>query len=261
MRSAFLLLPALAMLTTAQQGPPLQQLKFTCTHEDVDALGLSCSEEEPCPVFLELTSVESIGARLFVAGNFHTERNTLYSILLSSEDNGATWTEPHQRIRGGSLDQIQFVDFQHGFISGGVIGSLPRDPFLLVSTDGGKSWRDRPVFDEGRIGTIAQFFFESKNNGILLFDRTKRPEDGNRYELHETMTAGDTWIPKQFSSRPLQLKRAQLSAEERGWRLREDSKTKSIRVEQKNSSWTTVAVFPIRAGECKPVVEPKSSGN
>lgn len=260
-RALLVLLPALATLVAAQQAPPVQQLKFSCTHEDVDLLGLSCSEDEPCPVFLELTGVESAGARLFLSGNFHTERNTLYSVLLSSEDNGATWTEPHQRIRGGSLDQIQFVDFQHGFISGGIIGSLPRDPFLLVSTDGGKSWRDRPVFDEGRIGTIAQFFFESKTNGTLLFDRTKRPEDGNRYELHETMTAGDTWIPKQFSSRQLQLKRTQLSAEERGWRLREDPKTKTIRVEQKNSSWIPVAVFPIRIGECKPGIEPKSSGN
>lgn len=257
------LLSGLCVALTAQSVPAVQQLKFSCTAEDIDALGLSCSEDEPCPVFLELTSVESSGAKLFVAGNFHTERNTLFSILLSSEDNGATWTEPHQRIRGGSLDQIQFVDFQHGFISGGINGSLPRDPFLLVTTDGGKSWRDRPVFDEGRIGTIAQFFFESKSNGTLLFDRTKRPEDGNRYELHETMTAGDTWMPKQFSSRPLQLKRAQLSAEERGWRLREDPKAKAMRLEQKGTgNWTVVAAFPIRAGECKPRVEEvKSSGN
>lgn len=244
---------AILFLASAQTS-----LQFACTAEDIETLGLSCSAEDPCPVYLELTSVETSGARLFVAGNFHTERNTLYSVLLLSEDGGKTWTEPHQRIRAAGLDQIQFVDFQNGFVSGGIIGSLPRDPFLLVTTDGGKSWRDRPVFDEGRIGTISQFFFENKTNGLLLFDRTKRPEDGNRYEIHETMTGGDTWLPKQISSRPLTLKRTQLTAEERGWRLREDPKSKTIRIEQKTDKWLPAAAFPIQAGECRPP-EPKPS--
>jgi len=249
---------AAAALASSQTIP----LQFACTAEDIDVLGLSCSEDDPCPVFLELTAVESVGSRLLVAGNLHTERNTLYSILLASEDGGKTWTEPHNRLRGGSFDQIQFVDFQHGFLSGAIIGSLPRDPFFLVSTDGGKSWRDRPVFDEGRIGTISQFFFDSKTNGTMLFDRTKRPEDGNRYEIHETMTGGDTWLPKQFSSRPLQLKRTLPTAEERGWRLKEEPKSRTIRLEQRSQDnrWTPVAVFPIRAGECKPP-EPKTTGN
>jgi photosystem II stability/assembly factor-like uncharacterized protein len=231
-----------------------QQIAFSCTTDDIDALGLSCTEDEPCPVFLEIAAIESLGARLLLAGNFHTDRNTLYSVVLSSEDNGQTWKEPHARIRGAAIDHIQFVDFQYGFMSGGVIASLPRDAFLLTTSDGGKTWRDRPVFDEGRIGTIAQFHFDTKSNGTLLFDRTKRPEDGNRYELLETMTGGDTWIPKQYSAKPLTLAKAKpLAPEERGWRVREDSKSKTIRIEQKNgASWTAVSSFPIRAGDCKP---------
>lgn len=241
----------------AQQQPVA--VSYSCTADDIEILGLSCSLEEPCPVFLELTSVESAGARLFVAGNFHTDRNTLHSALFASEDGGRTWTEPHQRMRAAGLDQIQFVDFQHGFVSGSVtLGSLPRDPFFLVTTDGGKSFRDRPVFDEGRIGAITHFYFENKNNGSLIFDRTKRPEDGNRYELHDTLTGGDTWMPRQMSSKPLTLKRNQLSAEERGWRIREDAKSKTLRIEQKTDKWIPVAVFSIGAGECKPP-EPKPS--
>jgi hypothetical protein len=249
---------AFAIAAAVARGQQPVPISFSCSNEDIDALGLSCSIEEPCPVFLELTAVESAGARLFVAGNFHTERITLYSVLLSSEDGGKTWTEPHHRIRAAALDQIQFVDFQHGFISGGILGSLPRDPFFLVTTDGGKSFRDRPVFDEGRIGAIGSFFFETKDNGSMIFDRTKRPEDGNRYELHDSMTAADTWMPRQMSSRPLTLKRAQLTAEQRGWRIREDSRTKTIRLEQKTDKWIPVAVFPIQAGECRPP-DPKPS--
>ena len=240
-------------------GQQVTPVTFACTAEDIDALGLSCSIDEPCPVFLELSAVESTGVRLFLAGNLHTERNTLFSILLASEDSGKTWTEPTQRIRSGSLDQIQFVDLQYGFVSGGLIGSLPRDPFFLTTSDGGKTWRDRPVFDEGRIGTVAQFQFDSKTNGLMIFDRTKRPEDGNRWELHETMTGGDTWMPKQFSSKPMTLKQKSITAEERGWRIREDSRSKTLRLEQKAATggWTQVAAFPIRAGECKPP-EPKT---
>jgi photosystem II stability/assembly factor-like uncharacterized protein len=250
------LLIGIPLLLVAQPQQP-QPLAYACSNDDIEMLGLSCSLEEPCPVFLEITSVESAGARLFLAGNFHTDRNTLHSIVLASEDGGKSWIEPHPRIRAAGLDQIQFVDFQHGFISGSVtLGSLPRDPFFLVTTDGGKSFRDRPVFDEGRIGAIQHFYFESKTNGSLVFDRTKRPEDGNRYELHDTLTGGDTWMPRQMSSKPLTLKRNQMSAEERGWRIREDAKSKTIRVEQKTDKWIPVAVFPIRAGECKPA-EPK----
>ncbi|BDC51188.1 hypothetical protein F183_A35040 [Bryobacterales bacterium F-183] len=252
-----LLLTTLLALASALQAQTQQQLAFQCTAEDIDALGLSCTEDEPCPVFLEITSIEAVGVRLLLAGNFHTDRNTLYSVVLSSEDNGQTWKEPHQRIRGAAIDHIQFIDFQYGFMSGGVIGSLPRDSFLLTTSDGGKTWRDRPLFDEGRIGTIAQFHFDSKSNGLLVFDRTKRPEDGNRYELLETMTGGDTWIPKQYSAKPLALKTKPLTPEERGWRIREDSKSKTIRIEQKNGpTWTVISSFPIRTGECRPP-EPK----
>jgi photosystem II stability/assembly factor-like uncharacterized protein len=257
MKTAFFLLLTVSLTVSSQ---PVA-LKFACTAEDIDLLGLSCSEEDPCPVFLELSSVESVGSRLLVAGNLHTERNTLYSILLSSEDGGKTWTEPHNRIRGATLDQLQFVDFQHGFVGGSIIGSLPRDPFFLVTTDGGKSWRDRPVFDEGRIGTISQFYFDSKTNGTMVFDRTKRPEDGNRYELLETMTGGDTWLPKQYSSRPLQLRKSHLGAEDRGWRLHEDSRSKTIQLEQRADKWIRMAVFPIRVGECKPPEPKPATGN
>jgi hypothetical protein len=250
MRPAFFPL-LFSTVLLAQQQPVA--IAYSCSADDIETLGLSCSLEEPCPVFLELSAVESAGARLFVAGNFHTERNTLHSAFFASEDGGKTWIEPHPRMRAAGLDQIQFVDFQYGFVSGSVtLGSLPRDPFFLVTTDGGKSFRERPVFDEGRIGAILQFHFENKNNGSLVFDRTKRPEDGNRYELHDTLTGGDTWMPRQMSSKPLALKRTQLSPEDRGWRIREDARSKTIRLEQKTDKWLTVATFPIAAGHCKP---------
>src|SRR5438105_3172943 len=91
--------------TLVAQSPV--KIEYACTPEDIDSFGLACSAEDACPVFLELSSVEAVGAKIFVAGNLHTERTTLYSILLTSEDDGKTWTEPQKRMRAAALEQIQ----------------------------------------------------------------------------------------------------------------------------------------------------------
>ena len=78
-------------------GKPMR-VPFECTEADTQAASLSCSEEEPCPVFLELSSVEAAGNKIFLAGNLHTSTTTLYSVLLATEDGGKTWTRavsPH----------------------------------------------------------------------------------------------------------------------------------------------------------------------
>ncbi len=237
---------ALSRFAWAQTVP----IPFACTANDLEHFGLTCSAEHPCPVYADLNAVEAVGARLFVTGNFHTDKVTLYSLLFSSEDSGATWKEAYERVRTGSLDQIQFVDFQNGWISGGMLTTLPRDPFFLVTHDGGQTWRDRPVFDEGRIGTIAEFWFDSKSTGQLIIDHTRRPESGNRYELHESMTGGDTWLPKQLSPKLMKLGKSRTGSS--GWRLVADPKTKTTRVEVERGKWEVVASFPIRVADCVP---------
>ena len=68
---------------------------FQCTDEDIQRAGLTCSEEDPCPVYLELASMESTGIRLYTAGNIHAATATLFSIILGSDDNGHSWREVH----------------------------------------------------------------------------------------------------------------------------------------------------------------------
>ena len=104
--------------------------------------------------------MEAVGNKIFSPEIFTRPMATLYSILLASEDGGKTWTEPHPRIRSSGLDQIQFVDFQNGWISGANLQGAPRDPFLLITTDGGKTWRDRPIFEESRVAAIERFWFD-----------------------------------------------------------------------------------------------------
>jgi hypothetical protein len=226
-------------------GKPLR-VPFECTAADTDAAGLGCSEEEPCPVFLELSSVEAAGNKLFLAGNLHTSTTTLYSILLASEDAGKTWTEPHPRIRFAGLDQIEFIDFQNGWIAGANLASTARDPFLLLTTDGGKTWRQRPIFEETRVAVIEHFRFDSPENGTLAIDARL---DNNLHELYETRTGGESWSMKQASAKAISFPTPTKTPV---WRLRTDASTHSFDLEKSDGAhWQKIASFVVKVGACK----------
>jgi photosystem II stability/assembly factor-like uncharacterized protein len=231
--------------STTAQTP--QKIAFACGAAEIEDFGLTCSADEPCDVFLELTSIESLGTRLFITGNFHTESATLGSVLLVSEDAGATWTEGFPRQKGALLDQIQFADLQAGWISGHTLYPLPRDPFLLVTTDGGKTWKKQLILEEGSPGSIEQFRFDSRSHGLMVLSLGR----GGKWELWETNTGADSWDVKERSARKITI--PQTPREAQTWRLRGDQKSKTLRVEQRGTNnWTAVAVFELKAGVCKP---------
>jgi len=238
--------PAAAVLKYT--GSPLR-VPVTCSEEDLRALRLTCPSSRPCPVYLELTGIESAGSKLFVTGNLHAEDTTLFSILLASDDGGSIWREPYERVRGAGLDLIQFLDFDTGWVSGEALGSIPRDPFLLRTQDGGKIWKSYPVFSEGRAGTIDYFHFDSKTQGRLWIDRPLSGESGARHETYESQDGGETWILRESSDKP--SPQSARPAHAADYRLRADRATGAYRVERHAPArWETVASFLIRAGEC-----------
>ena len=223
-------------------------IPFECNQTDSEALGLSCSDEHPCPVYLELAGIESAGNKIFLTGNLHTPDTTLYSILLESHDEGKSWNEPVARMRSTGFDQIQFFDFENGWISGANLQSAPRDPFLLLTTDGGKTWRQRPIFEESRVASVERFWFESREAGTLLVDATL---DNNHHELYETRTGGESWAMRQSSVEPIRFPRT-ANPNAAGWRLRPDAATHSNAIEKSQGDrWHTVASFLVDAGACK----------
>jgi hypothetical protein len=239
----------------ANTGVPIR-LPFQCTNEDIDWAGMSCSEEEQCPVYLELAALEAVGNRIFLAGNIHSSSITLYSVLLATEDAGKTWQEPYDRMRGTVLDHIQFVDFENGWVSGQVLVPVAQDPFLLITSDSGKLWRRRPVFGENRAGTIAQFWFNSRTEGALLIDRSQSGDD-SRYELYESMTGGESWMLREVNDKPLKLKHVFLPDSD--WRIRADAPTKSFHIERRQGGkWASVSSFLVPIGTCKPVEPPET---
>lgn len=232
-------------------GKPMR-VASQCSETEIADLGLSCTVQEPCPIFLELSSFEAVGNKLFLAGNLHSATATLSSILLSSTDGGKTWVEPHPRIRYAGLEQIQFIDFETGWVGGEVLLSLPRDAFFLTTTDGGTTWRQRAIFEEGRVGAVEHFFFDSRSSGTLLIDRRGSGESGMRHERYDSMTGGDSWTLSQVSANPIPLKRAKAAGGNADWRLRADGQSKSHRLDKRSGEhWQTVASFLVHAGECK----------
>jgi hypothetical protein len=234
--------------------------RFQCTDEDIARAGLTCSEQDPCPVYLELAAVDVAGNRILTAGNYHTSSVTLYSLLLASEDGGRTWREPHERVRAAGLDHIQFLDTETGWVSGQVLSPLPQDPFLLVTLDAGKTWRRRPILSEdadNKVGTIQQFSFAAKDSGSLIIDHGQGT-DGDRYELYESRDAGENWSIKESSNKPIRLRRAP-PAPSTEWRVRADGPSQAFHIEKRAAEapagrerWTSIASFAVKAGHCKP---------
>jgi hypothetical protein len=237
-------LPLCAQAPLENTGKPMRAA-YECTKEVKQAAGLGCSEDDPCPVYLELEDVEAVGNKLFVTGNLHTPMATLYSILLGSDDEGKTWSEPHMRLLTSGLDQIQFVDFQNGWISGANLQNAPRDPFLLLTTDGGKTWRERPIFEESRVAAIEHFAFDSPQHGTLLIDA--RLDNGQR-ELYETHTGGESWAIQENSGPPPRAPKAKPPA----WRVRADAVSHSYVIEKsENNRWQKIASFLVNVATCK----------
>jgi len=226
------------------EGKPIH-IPFQCVQEELQSLGLDCSEDEPCPVYLELSAIES-GARLFVTGNIHTPTATLSSILLATSDDGKTWSEPYRRLRFSALDQIQFFDLANGWIAGEVVQTLPRDPFLLITNDGGKTWKERPIVEDGHSGSIEHFRFESAKTGALVIG-----SKGSGYELYGTTDGGESWALRQSSAKAINIPGASTQAETT-WRLRPDRKNHAYNIEKRDTNgWHVIAGFLVDVAACK----------
>jgi photosystem II stability/assembly factor-like uncharacterized protein len=203
-------------------------------------------------VYLELSTATAAGNKYYLAGNIHSDAVTLYSVLLGSDDAGHTWREINQRIRGSGLDHLQFIDADTGWAGGQQLFPLPQDPFVLLTADGGKSWRQQPVFGENaeyHFGSIQEMYFASKTNGSLIVDRSSGGDAGP-FALYESPDGGESWTIKEQSNKPLHVKGA--PAPDAEWRVRVDPATKAFVLEHRQGErWISHASFAVNLGQCK----------
>ena len=221
---------------------------YDCSPEDIEQFGLNCSEDEPCTVLLELSAAEAAGNRIVVTGNLHTRDATLLSLLLTSDDGGVTWAEPVIRMRNAAFEQIEFWDGQTGWVSGESINPLARNPFLLLTTDGGTSWRPKLIVDDEKFGTIAQFHFSSISSGEAVIDSSTKKSV--HQELYATETGGESWELKETGNKPFHLKGAR-APNQAGLRVRADAAGGAFLLERGGGkTWEIVASFPIHVADC-----------
>ena len=231
-------------------GEPLL-LPFTCAEDELQSVGLLCTEDEPCSIYLELSNLAIAGKKIFLAGNLHSTSATLSSILLSSDDSGATWKEPTPRVHGAALEQLEFYDLDHGWAGGETQYPLPRDPFFLVTTDGGATWRQRAVTEDGGPGSLQRFWFDSAQHGELIVDAGKRAPSG-RYLDYESETGGESWMIRSTTAEAPKIKRAPAAFDNPDFRLRAGAGGKAYQIEKRlGEKWEPVASFLIEVATCK----------
>ena len=221
---------------------------YDCPPEDIEQFGLNCSEEEPCTVLLELSAADAAGNRIVVTGNLHTRDATLLSLLLTSDDGGVTWNEPVIRMRNAAFEQIEFWDAQTGWVSGESINPLARNPFLLLTTDGGTNWRPKLIVDDEKFGTIAQFHFSSISSGEVVIDSSSKKSV--HQELYATETGGESWELKETANKPFHLKGARVP-NQAAYRVRADAAGGAFLLERGGGkNWEKVTSFPIHVADC-----------
>jgi hypothetical protein len=222
-------------------GAPLP-IPYTCEDDDMDWAGLTCLDE-PCPIYIDLTHAASQGKSILITGNFHASAATMYSLFLRSEDGGRTWREPFERIRGAELEDIQVYDGHIAWIDGLTQQPVAKDPFFLVTEDGGATWNRVPLFEADAEGSIVQFVFDSRDHGLALVDRGG---GALRYETYETQTGGHSWTMRDKSGKMTKLK----GTPESEWRIRPESR--DFRLEHlENSIWSPFASFAVRVADCR----------
>ena len=207
---------------------------------------MTCSAQEPCPVYLDISHVYATGQKLLAAGNIHSAETTLYSILLESPDGGATWREPVERVRGGELDDIQFSG-DTGWISGQRVTPLPGDPFFLITRDGGNTWHKAQILSEGSPGFIQKFWFDSPQSGFFLLDRGASGDEQMRYSRYETSTGGDAWTLTESANQPLAAGPKFVPEP----MLRVRAERRALVLERRSAgNWVAAATFPLQLAVC-----------
>jgi hypothetical protein len=226
------------------------EITSDCEEMRLSAAGMICAEASPCEMRLELTAGVNAGDAVVAIGDLYSVSATLESIVLRSEDGGATWVEAADRIAGVSLDEIQFSGDEHGWIVAREhIGGGHR-PFLLATDDGGRTWSARSIDDDEDFrGAVLQLRFDSPEHGYLVVEQAAGA--GDPYEMRETHNGGRSWSLRQVTADRPALPGSRRRIPDPVVQVREDSADDHYVVERRaNGDWAAIGRFLGSAGTC-----------
>jgi photosystem II stability/assembly factor-like uncharacterized protein len=227
------------------------RVSYGCAEAELQNAGLLCTEDEPCPIFFEINAIASVGKKIVLAGDIHATAATLASVLLTSDNGGAAWKEPVPRIPGASLDQLQVVTPDRAWAAGETQFPLLRDPFFVLTTDAGDTWRKRNLSEEGDPGSILTFGFDSPQHGELIVDGGKSAP-GGRYLYYESETGAESWTIRSTTDALPKLKHMPSPADNTDLRVRPAEGGKNYEIERRLAgNWQPIASLAIEIASCK----------
>ena len=228
------------------------KIPVDCSDSTLAAAGMTCTDDRPCTMYLELNSAAGFGKKITLAGDVHGDASTIYSLLLISADGGTTWKEDASaHTPGAAFEQGQWIDATHAWAAGETEYPLTRDPFFIATTDGGATWKENPVDEEGGPGSIQRFWFDSPLHGEVIVDTVRA--GAGRYQIYESHDGGESWGETGKSAQAPKLKQAP-ATDTSEYRISMDSKTHAYALEKRAGNspeqWIPMATFGVEAGKC-----------
>ena len=240
--------------TTIYEGPVVS-LSTVCDIERLEYAGIRCSLDRPWELFLELVSIASEGDWIVLAGEVHTADATYESVVLTSMDGGATWTESAERVPAGGIESISIVDAQTAFVAGQQGDTATGEiPFLLVTDDGGKGWETRMIETGGDKveGLVVAFQADTTSHGYLTLEQLAAT--GDAFRLYETYNAGRSWSIRQISAEQPEMPGPRLAIKSENWSVRPDSASGEFIIAKRSSAtalgWAEQGRFAGTVGSC-----------
>lgn len=114
----------------------------------------------------------------FILANSSIPDDTLYSRIYKTTDAGVTWVVDQARINDVFLNNVEFVNSNIGYMSGGLYSVGPNKFFK--STNGGMSWVETPT---GINGSMLSKKFINESTGFI----------GIMNAIYKTTNSGDSW--------------------------------------------------------------------
>lgn len=114
----------------------------------------------------------------FILANSSIPDDTLYSRIYKTTDAGITWVVDQARINNVFLNNVEFVNSNIGYMSGGLYSVGPNKFFK--TTNGGMSWAETPT---GINGSMLAKKFINESTGFI----------GIMNAIYKTTNRGDSW--------------------------------------------------------------------